>query len=235
MLEADTRLLRRSTPESLAAALEARHAREGVEIVKGVRIERASRRAPRGVVVALRGTARTRPTSSSPASAPRHAPSWLPPRDSPSTTASSSIRSLRTSDPHIFADRRLRELPASAVRRPADAPGGLAQRVRSRRPRRADAARRPSAVRRLALVLVGPIRPHAANGRAVGGRRDYVPRAISAAAPRCCSISTRRAGSSAPAASDRSKTSAKTSSSPSGSSRDERLRRRRPCRTRASV
>ncbi len=40
VLEADTRLLRRSTPERLAAALEARHGREGVEIVKGVRIAR---------------------------------------------------------------------------------------------------------------------------------------------------------------------------------------------------
>jgi 3-phenylpropionate/trans-cinnamate dioxygenase ferredoxin reductase subunit len=40
VLEADTRLLRRSTPEPLAAALEARHAAEGVEIVKGVRLER---------------------------------------------------------------------------------------------------------------------------------------------------------------------------------------------------
>jgi 3-phenylpropionate/trans-cinnamate dioxygenase ferredoxin reductase subunit len=39
VLEADSRLLRRSTPEPLAAALEARHAAEGVEIVKGVRIE----------------------------------------------------------------------------------------------------------------------------------------------------------------------------------------------------
>jgi 3-phenylpropionate/trans-cinnamate dioxygenase ferredoxin reductase subunit len=40
VLEADSRLLRRSTPEPLAAALEARHAAEGVEIVKDVRIER---------------------------------------------------------------------------------------------------------------------------------------------------------------------------------------------------
>jgi 3-phenylpropionate/trans-cinnamate dioxygenase ferredoxin reductase subunit len=40
VLEADTRLLRRSTPEPLAAALEARHAAEGVEIAKSVRIER---------------------------------------------------------------------------------------------------------------------------------------------------------------------------------------------------
>ena len=40
LLEVDSRLLRRSTPENLAAALEARHAGEGVEIVKDVRIER---------------------------------------------------------------------------------------------------------------------------------------------------------------------------------------------------
>jgi 3-phenylpropionate/trans-cinnamate dioxygenase ferredoxin reductase subunit len=50
LMEADTRLLRRSTPEPLAAALEARHAREGVEIIKGVRIDRFEA-TPRGVVV----------------------------------------------------------------------------------------------------------------------------------------------------------------------------------------
>ncbi|MDE3176891.1 MAG: FAD-dependent oxidoreductase [Pseudomonadota bacterium] len=50
VLEADTRLLRRSTPEPLASALEARHARAGVEIAKGVRIERIEPRG-RGFVV----------------------------------------------------------------------------------------------------------------------------------------------------------------------------------------
>ena len=50
LLEADTRLLRRSTPEVLAGALEARHVREGVAIAKGVRIERIASRG-RGFVV----------------------------------------------------------------------------------------------------------------------------------------------------------------------------------------
>ena len=50
LLEADSRLLRRSTPEPLAAALEARHAAEGVEIVKSVRIERIEATA-RGFVI----------------------------------------------------------------------------------------------------------------------------------------------------------------------------------------
>lgn len=50
VLEADTRLLRRSTPEILASAVEARHVREGVEIAKGVRIERIDPRG-RGFVV----------------------------------------------------------------------------------------------------------------------------------------------------------------------------------------
>ena len=50
VLEADTQLLRRSTPEILASALEARHVREGVEIAKGVRIEGIEPR-ERGFVV----------------------------------------------------------------------------------------------------------------------------------------------------------------------------------------
>jgi 3-phenylpropionate/trans-cinnamate dioxygenase ferredoxin reductase subunit len=50
LLEADSRLLRRSTPEPLAATLEARHAAEGVEIVKSVRIERIEATA-RGFVI----------------------------------------------------------------------------------------------------------------------------------------------------------------------------------------
>jgi 3-phenylpropionate/trans-cinnamate dioxygenase ferredoxin reductase subunit len=50
LLEADSRLLRRSTPEPLAAALEERHAAEGVEIVKSVRIERIEPTAS-GVVI----------------------------------------------------------------------------------------------------------------------------------------------------------------------------------------
>ena len=52
VLEADSRLLRRSTPASLAASLEARHAREGVEIVKDARIERFEK-SENGVVVHL--------------------------------------------------------------------------------------------------------------------------------------------------------------------------------------
>lgn len=39
VLEADARLLRRSTPEALASAIAARHQREGVEIALGVQIE----------------------------------------------------------------------------------------------------------------------------------------------------------------------------------------------------
>ena len=50
LMEADSRLLRRSTPEPLAAALEARHAAEGVEIVKSARIERIEPTA-RGLVI----------------------------------------------------------------------------------------------------------------------------------------------------------------------------------------
>ena len=39
VLEADTRLLRRSTPEPLAAVIAGKHAREGVDILLGVRID----------------------------------------------------------------------------------------------------------------------------------------------------------------------------------------------------
>jgi 3-phenylpropionate/trans-cinnamate dioxygenase ferredoxin reductase component len=52
VLEADSRLLRRSTPEPIASAIAAKHAREGVDISLGVRIEGVEF-AENGVVVTL--------------------------------------------------------------------------------------------------------------------------------------------------------------------------------------
>jgi 3-phenylpropionate/trans-cinnamate dioxygenase ferredoxin reductase subunit len=101
LLEADTRLLRRSTPEPLAAALEARHGRERVEILKGVRIDRFEA-TPQGVVVHSDAGAREAEAAILGVGAA--------PRVELAAAAGLAVDNgivvdarLRTSDPHIFA------------------------------------------------------------------------------------------------------------------------------------
>lgn len=101
VMEADTRLLRRSTPERLAATLEARHAREGVDILKGVRIDRLEATS-RGVVVHSDAGAREADVVVAGVGAA--------PRTELAAAAGLAVDNeimvdarLRASDPHIFA------------------------------------------------------------------------------------------------------------------------------------
>ncbi len=101
VMEADTRLLRRSTPERFAAALEARHKRESVEILKGVRINRLT--AAAGVVV-VHSDVGARAVDVVIAGV------GAAPRTELAVAAGLAVENgilvdarLRTSDPHIFA------------------------------------------------------------------------------------------------------------------------------------
>ena len=100
-MEADTRLLRRSTPEPLAAALEARHAREGVTILKGVRIARFEPVAQGVVVHSDAGAHEAELVVAGVGAAPRvelAAAAGLAVDDGVAVD-----ESLRASDPHVFA------------------------------------------------------------------------------------------------------------------------------------
>jgi 3-phenylpropionate/trans-cinnamate dioxygenase ferredoxin reductase subunit len=101
LMEADSRLLRRSTPEPLAAALEARHAAEGVEIVKSVRIERIAATA-RGVVIhTSEGAREADVVVAGVGASPR-----VELADAAGLAVDNGVRvdgSLRTSDPAIYA------------------------------------------------------------------------------------------------------------------------------------